>query len=468
MAFPARDKPLDLPPPSGYNPEIFCRPGLSSMLTLTIDKKRRAWRGWCIYDWANSAFATVILAAVFPVYFASLVPETGAIIPGLAAPVPATALWGYTISGSLLVIALLAPWFGALADQRGWQFRILAGAAVLGSISTALLFIPAAGQYQLAAGLFILANLGFAGGNIFYNAYLPYLASTEEMDRLSARGFAWGYIGGGAALLLAFLLIQFHGALGIDSVSRASRWGFLLAGVWWGVFAVPTLRDLPQIPPVPKTSRSTSLPDYLSTYRDLRRYPQLLKFLVAFLCYNDGIQTIIVVSALFGSEELGMSQGSILLCFLMIQFLAMPGTMLCEKLAGRFGTRHGIQLTLLIFIGITIYAFTMRHSWEFWLLAVLVALVLGGSQALSRSLFSSLVPPKRSAEFFGFYAISAKFASIFGPFVFGLIRHLTGSTRNGILALAAFFIVGLIVLQTVDLRKGRAQAERDLLRPEGL
>jgi UMF1 family MFS transporter len=416
------------------------------MLPLTPKMKLRAWRGWYIYDWANSAFATVILAAVFPVYFASLVPEPGASLPGLSEPVPAAALWGYTVSGSLLLIALLAPWLGAMADRKGWQFRILAGAATLGAVATTLLFIPVAGQYLLAAGLFILANLGFAGGNIFYNAYLPYLATRDEMDRLSARGFAWGYIGGGVALLLSFLLIKFHTALGIDTVSLASRWGFLITGLWWGLFAVYTFWALPQIPPTPGTSSTSPLQDYLKTYRDLRRHPQLLKFLLAFLCYNDGIQTIIVVSALFGSEELGMSQGTILLCFLMIQFLAMPGTLVCEKLAGHFGARRGIQITLVIFIGITFYAFIMRHSWEFWLLAVLVSLVLGGSQALSRSLFASLVPRERSAEFFGFYAISAKFASILGPFIFALIRHLTGSTRNGILALAAFFVIGLLLL----------------------
>jgi MFS transporter, UMF1 family len=416
------------------------------MLQLSATMKKRAWRGWCLYDWANSAFATVILAAVFPVYFASLVPAPGATLPGFSEPVPATALWGYTVSGSLLLIALLAPYFGAVADRNGWQFRILAGAAILGSSATALLFLPTAGDYLLAAGLFILANLGFAGGNVFYNAYLPHLASADEMDRLSARGFAWGYIGGGIALLLAFILITFHSLFGIATVATASRWGFLCAGIWWGVFAIGTLKSLPKLPPVSTTTQPNLLQDYLKTFRDLSRYPQLLKFLLAFLCYNDGIQTIIVVSALFGSEELGMSQGTILLCFLMIQFLAMPGTLLCENLARRFGTRRSIQITLLIFIGISIYAYIMRHSWEFWLLAVLVALVLGGSQALSRSLFASLVPKERSAEFFGFYAISAKFASILGPFVFALVRQLTGSTRNGILALAVFFVIGLLLL----------------------
>lgn len=431
------------------------------MLILTTEQKKAAWRGWCLYDWANSAFATVILAAVFPVYFASLVPKTGAVFPGFNDPVPATALWGYTISGSLLIIAILAPWVGSLADRNGWQHRILAGAALLGAVATAALFLPTEGDYLLAAGFFILANLGFAGGNVFYNAYLPHLASQEEMDRLSARGFAWGYIGGGVALLLAFLLIQFHQALGIETVALASRWGFLLAGLWWGLFAIPTMRHLPRLAAVPAGRQSSPLQGYLKTFRDLARYPQLLKFLLAFLCYNDGIQTIIVVSALFGSEELGMSQGTILLCFLMIQFLAMPGTLLCEWLASRVGTLRAVQATLLLFIGLTLYAFTMQHAWEFWLLAGIVALVLGGSQALSRSLFSSLVPPGRSAEFFGFYAISAKFASILGPFIFALIRHLTGSTRNGILALAVFFIIGLIVLQSVDLHRGRRQISEE-------
>jgi len=429
------------------------------MLPLSPDKLRRARRGWCLYDWANSAFATIILSALFPVYFASLVPPAGGRLPGLADPVPASALWGYAVSGSLLLVALAAPYTGRLADRFGWQLRLLCGFALGGAAACALLALPGRGDYLLAAGLFMLANLGFAAGNIFYNAYLPLLAGPAEMDRLSSRGFALGYIGGGVALLIAFVLILKYRVFGFADLGAASRAGFLIAGLWWGGFALPTLLWLPKVPPgVGTIPVALGLREYLRTFARIGRYPDLLRFLLAFLCYNDGIQTIIVVAALFGSEELGLSQGSVLACFLMIQFLAMPGTLLCERLAGRFGTLRTLQLSLLVFMAITLYAYAMHHAWEFWLLAVLVALVLGGAQALSRSLFAGLVPAGQSSEFFGFFAISNKFASILGPFLFALVKHLTGSTREAILVLLTLFVVGLWGLRSVNLERGRQAA----------
>jgi len=431
------------------------------MLSLTADQMRRARRGWVIYDWANSAFATVILSALFPVYFASLVPAGGGQIPGLSEPVPASALWGYAVSGSLLLVAIAAPYAGRLADQHGWQYRLLCIFALGGATACTLLALPGHGDYLLAAGLFMLANLGFAAGNIFYNAYLPLLAGPTEMDRLSSRGYAFGYIGGAIPLLAAFILIKQHDMLGISDVAMASRVSFLLAGLWWGGFALPTLLGLPRVPRGTGTPQLRLTPRaYLGTLKELRHYPDLLRFLAAFLLYNDGIQTIIVVSALFGSQELGLSQGDILACFLMIQFLAMPGTLLCERVARRIGPLRSVQLALMLFILITLFAFVMRHAWQFWALAVLVALVLGGAQALSRSLFAGLVPATRSSEFFGFFAISNKFAAILGPFLFALINQLTGSIRQAILVLALFFIVGLVLLARVDFARGHRAVAR--------
>jgi len=431
------------------------------LLQLTPEQKRRAWRGWCLYDWANSAFATVILSALFPVYFASLVPPEGGHLPGLAAPVPAGALWGYAVSGSLLLVAIVAPYLGALADRHGWQYRILSLCAIGGASAATLLVLPGPGQYLAAALLFMLANLGFAGGNIFYNAYLPLIAAGQEIDRLSSRGYALGYLGGALPLLIAFIMIKSHAWFGFPDVAAASRASFLLAGLWWGGFSLPTLLALPRVPSGRSTPQLGLTPrEYLRTLRDLRRYPDLLRFLAAFLLYNDGIQTIIVVSALFGSEELGLSQGEILACFLMIQFLAMPGTLLCERAALRIGALRTVQLALLLFLLITLFAFVMQSAWQFWLLAVLVALVLGGAQALSRSLFAGLVPLARSSEFFGFFAISNKFAAILGPFLFALINHLTGSTRQAILVLALFFILGLVLLARVDFVRGRKTVEQ--------
>ena len=420
----------------------------------------RARLAWCLYDWANSAFATVILAAVLPVYFAGLVPARGAAVFWSSEPVAATALWGYTVSMSMAFVALTAPGLGNLADRRGWRRRLLVIFCLLGSLATCGLFFAGPGQYLLAAGLFILGNIGFASGNIFYNAYLPDLAQGHEADRLSARGFALGYIGGGLALLVVFLLISKHTLFGIPDQGTASRIGFLLTGVWWLGFAIPALAGLKGVPVTAGALHALRTPrHYLRAISDLRQYRHLGPFLLAFLLYNDGIQTIIAVSAIFAREELGLATGTILGCFLMIQFVAMPGALLFSRLAGRFNTKRAILATLLLFTAITGYASVMRHAVEFWVLGFAVAVVLGGSQALSRSLFSSMVPKQRSAEFFGFYAISSKFASIFGPLAFALLIDMTGSNRMAILALALFFVLGILLLAGVDVEEGRRQAE---------
>jgi UMF1 family MFS transporter len=419
----------------------------------------RAKFGWCLYDWANSAFATVILSAVLPVYFASLVPEGGVTLPWSTEPVPATALWGYLVSLSMTLVAVMAPGLGNLADRRGWRRRLLIIFCLLGSLATCALFFAGPGRYLLAAALFVLGNIGFAAGNIFYNAYLPDLASGYEADRLSARGYALGYIGGGLMLLVAFLMIQQHALLGLPDKGVATRFGFLLTGAWWLGFALPAFAWLKGVPVSPGAQHRLRTPrDYLRILADLRSYRDLGRFLVAFLIYNDGIQTIIAVSAIFARQELGLGTGTILGCFLMIQFVAMPGALLFSRLAGRFNTKRAIMASLLLFILITGYASIMTSAIEFWILGFVVALVLGGSQALSRSLFSSMVPKQRSAEFFGFYAISSKFASIFGPLTFALLIDLTGSNRIAILTLVLFFVVGSLLLLGVNVEKGRQQA----------
>lgn len=426
------------------------------------DKLTKARFGWCLYDWANSAFATVILAAVLPVYFVSLVPDTGAELKlgHWTHTLPASALWGYAVSGSMLVIAVLAPWLGALADRRGWRKHLLILFCLCGATATLLLFQTGPGEYLFAATLFIFGNIGFSGGNIFYNAYLTLLAKPGGTDRLSAQGFATGYVGGGLTLLIVFLLIQFSEQLGFPDKGAATRFGFLLTGFWWILFALPTFYLLPKTE-VTKRSGINPFKAYLHSFRDIIRYRDLGLFLVAFLFYNDGIQTVIAVSAIFAREELALSQGTILGCFLMIQFLAMPGALLFGKLADRFGAKRSILLSLVLFSIVCCYAYVMRTSTEFWILGAVIALILGGSQAISRSLFASMAPEKRSAEFFGFYSISARFASIFGPLTFALITDITGSPRGAILALAIFFVIGGGILSVVNVDRGRLIAEQD-------
>jgi UMF1 family MFS transporter len=409
-----------------------------------------------MYDWANSAFATVILAAVLPVYFAGIVPADGVAVFWSADPVPATAFWGYTVSLSMAIVALTAPGIGNLADRRGWRRPLLMIFCTIGALSTCALWLTGPGQYWQVAFLFILGNIGFAAGNIFYNAFLPGLAAGQEADRLSAHGFAFGYLGGGLVLLVVFLLIKSYAWFGFEDIAQATRFGFLLTGAWWLGFAMPCflwVRDGSSSKVSYAALRGPG--DYIRAFLHLKQYPDLLRFLIAFLLYNDGIQTIIAVSAIFAREELGLGQGTILGCFLMIQFIATPGALLFARLAGRWGARNAILACLAIFSIISLYASAMNSAAEFWVLGFVVALVLGGSQAISRSFFASMVPGQRSAEFFGFYAISSKFASILGPFMFALLIQMTGSNRIAILALAGFFILGMALLLTVNVRRGQ-------------
>lgn len=407
-----------------------------------------------MYDWANSAFATVILSAVLPVYFVSIVPEEGARVsfPGFAHTFRAASLWAYAVSCSMFIVAVTSPYLGSLADRWSNHRKFLFTYCLVGSLCTSLLFFATPGRYIFASILFILSNIGFAGSNVFYNAFLPKLAQPHELDRLSSKGFAYGYVGGGIALLLVFGIIQGYSFLGFPDKGAASRAGFLITGVWWLLFTFPTYRYVRIQPAPPKIIDKShrGIRGYFRIFAEIKKYPSLLLFLVAFLFYNDGIQTIIVVAAIFAREELALSQGTILACFLMIQFVAMPGTLIFGRLAEMYGAKRSLYLALTLFIAVTIFAYFMDSAREFWILGFVIAIILGGSQAVSRSFFSSLIPEGKHAEFFGFYAISAKFASVFGPLTFALILDMTGSARLSILALTFFFIVGILLLTRVN------------------
>ena len=424
--------------------------------------RREAWFGWCMYDWANSAFATVILAAVLPVYFVSLVPADGVSLPVIGGPLTATALWSYAVAGSMMLVALVAPGLGAQADRSRCRRRWLIILSIAGACLTSSLALAGPGRYLLAAGLFVIANVCFAAANIFYNAFLPALAQGPDIDRLSARGFALGYIGGGLMLLLSFLLIQHPTWIGLSTPSQATRLTFFLTGLWWLGFSVPTFLYLredmipqPAVQPV-ATSRMQTL---WQVWKDLRSYPDMLRFLLAYLFYNDGIQTIIAVAAIFAKDELGLGTSSILGCYLMIQFVAMPGSLLFGRMARQWGSKRAVLLSLVLFLAVTVYAYSMQHGWQFWIMGLAVALILGGSQAISRSLYASLIPKGKNAEFYSFYAVSGKFAAILGPLSFGILAQLTGSNRLAILGLGLFFLTGIGLLLTVNVQRGQQAAQ---------
>jgi UMF1 family MFS transporter len=406
---------------------------------------------WCMYDWANSAFATTIMAAVLPTFYGAV---AGAGLPGNRA----TVYWGYTSSIALLIGALLAPTLGAVADYLGAKKRFLAVFALFGIFFTSLLVLVGRGDWLLASILYILGEIGFSGSGVFYDSLLPHIAKPEDIDYVSSKGYAMGYLGGGILLAINIVMILFWDKLGLPSQEMASRLSFLSVGIWWAVFSIPVLRTVPE-PPVPAISGPRVNPLQAAfqrlgtTFHEIRRYRELFKFIIAFWLYNDGIGTIIKMATIYGTE-IGIGQTDLIGALLLTQFVGIPFSLLFGKLPKRIGTKASIYLGLAVYTLISIAGYFMTKAWHFWVLAGMVGLVQGGSQALSRSLFGVMVPKAKTAEFFGFYDISSKFAGIVGPAIFALVGQLTGTSRLSIISLVIFFIFGGLLLTTVDEQEG--------------
>jgi len=420
------------------------------------DLNERAVKSWIMYDWANSAFATTIMAAVMPVFFASVAGK------GLKAA-EATAYWGYTQSIALIFVVLLSPVLGAIADQARSKKLFLRFFTYLGILSSLLMGTIGEGEWLWAALLVILGTLAFSGGNVFYDAFLTDLAPESERDMISSRGYASGYLGGGILLALNLALITFHDLFGISQL-LATQLSFVSVGVWWFLFSLPFFRHVPEAGEEKQTKpyhayASDGFKSVFKTLRKIGQYPELLKFLIAFWFFSDGINTIIKMATVYGTE-IGIGQTDLITALLITQFVGIPCTLLFGKLASRIGTKPSLILSLFIYLIIVILGHFMSTALHFYLLALLVGFVQGGSQALSRSIFSRLVPPEKNAEFFGFFGLSGKFASIFGPAVFGFISQMTGSSRFGIVSLALFFVAGMAILFIVDLEKGKREAEQ--------
>ena len=410
---------------------------------------------WCFYDWANSVFVTTVAAALFPPFFRSV-----AMRAGLAGN-EATAWWGYTVAAGLLIVALAAPVLGAIADHTGGKKRYVAAFAGLGIAATAAFVSIGADTWRWAALLFILGNIGFAGANVFYESLLPHIARDGDMDRVSTRGYALGYVGGGLLLVLNLLWVLRPAWFGLTDQVIAIKASFLSVALWWALFSIPFFRRVPEPPGV--VSRLSGLSPVRAgfarlreTLAEVRRYRQLTLFLLAFWIYNDGIGTIIKMATAYGSE-LGIGVTDMTFALVITQFVGIPCALLFGGLAARIGTKRSILVALGGYALICCAGYFMRTAWHFYLLALLVGTVQGGSQALSRSLFGVLVPKRKSAEFFGFFSTGEKFSGIFGPLLFGLISHWMGESRLGILALILFFTVGGGLLALVDVPRGMAE-----------
>jgi UMF1 family MFS transporter len=420
---------------------------------------RKIINSWCMYDWANSAFATTIMAALFPPFYRSLATTSG------LSEANATAAWAYTSSIALLLIALLAPVLGAISDYTGgkkWYTAVFAG---LGIVGTGLFVILGDDTYLLGSILYIIGNVGFAGANIFYESILPHIAKKGDVDQISTRGYALGYLGGGILLVINVLWYMNPDLFFMPGTGFALRASFFSVAVWWALFTIPFLRNVPE-PPVVRTEGEqinvvrAGFGRLAHTFRQITRYKQLLVFLVAFWIYNDGIGTIIKMATAYG-DEIGIGLTDMTIALIITQFVGIPFSFAFGWLAKRLGTKRSILLALAVYVLISIAGFFMQTAIHFYILAFMVAMVQGGSQALSRSLYASMVPKHQSAEFFGFFSTSSKFAGIFGPLVFGVVSQLAGASRLSILSIIIFFVVGGLLLTRVDEEEGRRIAREE-------
>jgi UMF1 family MFS transporter len=419
-------------------------------------------RAWALYDWANSAFVCTVVTAVFPIYFASVAAR------GLA-PAAATARYAAATTVGLALVAVAAPLLGALADAAAAKKRFLAAFLALGAGSTAGLFLVGPGDWALAAVLLVAATVGLNGSFVFYDALLPHVARPGEVHRVSTAGYALGYLGGGLLLALNLAWIQRPGWFGLphgpgltdSQATLPARLAFLSVALWWVAFSIPLLLRVREPPAAGGAPSPTPVRDALArlaaTGRALRRHPEAARMLLAFLVYNDGIGTIIRMATIYGTE-LGIGQGALIAAVLLVQFLGIPFAFLFGAVAGRLGAKRAVLLALAVYAVIALVGWSMRTAAHFFLLAGLVAVVQGGAQALSRSLFASLVPARRSGEFFGFFSVMEKAAGLLGPGLFALAVALTGSSRSAVLSVVAFFAVGALLLARVDVEAGRRAA----------
>jgi MFS transporter, UMF1 family len=429
---------------------------MATSLLSRLGLRTREQRAWAMYDWANSAFQCTIITAVFPIYFASVAASD---MP----PSTATERFATATTIALAIIAVLSPILGAYADYAGAKKRLLGVFLGIGVVATAAMFFIGEGEWRFAALLFIVANIGVSGSFVFYDSLLPHIATHDEMDRVSSAGYALGYLGGGLLLALNLAWILSPSTFGIADAGVASRLSFLSVAVWWLAFSIPMFlrvrepaarpHDLPPgMGPV-----NASVRQLVATVRELRRYREAFLMLVAFLIYNDGIGTIIRMAGPYG-KEIGLPDNALISAFVMVQFVGIPFAFAFGALAGRIGAKASVFVALVVYVVISIVGYFMTSAWQFWLLSFLVAMVQGGSQALSRSLFASMIPKQKSSEFFGFFGVFEKFAGIMGPALFAVTVRLTGSSRNAILSVIAFFVVGAVLLWNVDVEGGQRAA----------
>lgn len=433
---------------------------------------RRTIRGWALYDWANSAYTTTTVAVLFPALLVDeIVPAEGYRLFGFV--VDGEQLGSLLIGFGAVLVFLVSPVLGAIADFSASKKRFMRAFAVFGAVFATSMYFIGTGDVVLAIILFLLAQTGFVGSIVFYDGFLPDITTPDTIDRVSSKGFAFGYMGGGLNFLLVLIMLMFHEDLGLAEID-AARIGMGFAGLWWlgfGLFAISHLGETGVAQPLPVDLAARPRPlAYLTvgvrrtiaTTKRLGEFKQILRFVIAFILYNDGVQTVIAIAPFYAKETLELETETLALGILMVQAIAVAGALAFGRLAGRYGTKPAILLSISLWSAVLAWGFFIPAGQPapFFVLAGLIGLVLGGTQALSRSLYGSMIPEAASAEFYGFFAVFEKFSAIIGPFIFFAVNRITGSSRGAILSLVVFFVVGGLLLSRVDVEEARASRLR--------
>ena len=419
-----------------------------------MDQKRAIW-SWALYDWANSAFATTVMAGFFPLFFKVYWANPDN-------PTESTFYLGLANSLASVCVAILAPFLGAVADQGSAKKKFLLLFTFLGCVMTGALWQVAQGSWLPAVVFYVTASVGFSGGNLFSDALLPGVASEKRLDYASSLGYALGYVGGGLLFLVNVLMYLKPSAFGIPDGPTAIRLSFLSVAIWWALFSVPVfifVREPGSVKAVPLLSAFAMGRQQLkNTFREIRRLRIVGIFLLAYWCYIDGVDTIIRMAVDFGMS-LGFPSGTLITALLMVQFIAFPCTLLYLRISSRLGAKMAVMIAIGGYSLITVFAYFMAKEWHFYALAAAVAVFQGSIQALSRSIYARIIPASRAAEFYGFYNMLGKFAAVIGPVMVGSVTVLTGNVRFGMVSILVLFIVGGCLLGRVDVAAGERIAK---------
>jgi UMF1 family MFS transporter len=419
---------------------------------------KRIINAWCMYDWANSVYSLVITTTIFPIYYnaATKAAFSSEIVDFFGLEITNTVLYSYSLSFSFLIVVILSPLLAGIADYGGKRKFFMKTFAYMGGLSCIMLFFFIGDNVEWGIIFSILASAGFAGSLVFYNSYLPVIATPDKFDMVSARGFSLGYLGSVLLLVVNLAMITFPDTFHLSSDAMASRVSFLMVGVWWIGFSQITFYFLPKDTRQPggiQSLVSRGYEEIKKVFIDLKKQVNLSGFLIAFFFYNMGVQTVIYLAALFGDVELGLSANSLILTIIIIQVVAIAGSYFFAKISQWKGNKYSLMLMVVIWMMICVYAYFMHSALQFYVLGFVVGMVLGGIQSLSRASYSKLIPQNTSdtTSYFSFYDVIEKLSIVLGTFAYGFIEQLTGSMRSSTLALASIFVVGLIFLALIKI-----------------